>query len=518
MSGNRFRKLILPLLIIIFLPVAVFIIYELASLNESERVLEAMYKRQLEAMIYSVNQYSEDVAATWVADYENENLQRNEEFISAYLEELSSVKAFITIRADTVQQTILNRAYTDTVPLTGSSAVNNLLLANHDALERLETYRRGGYQKILPLQQGDLALFIFLPRTSESLAGFIVNPQQFIENYLSPKLEAVSQEEFTLSIFTEGEGKPLFSTAPLADVNAELRENLWLLPGYELGIQIKGERLSELLSDRSYLNLGLVLLLAAAFIIGIIVVFRNIRKDMELAEMKSEFISNVSHELRTPLAVISMYAETLEMNRVRDDDKKKEYYRIISNETLRLSKIVNKILSFSKMEAGGKKYSFRRTNINDILQEIYVTYDFHLKQQGFKFRLIAEDNLPELHADGEALSEALINLIDNAVKYSREEKEIIVRTGQAAGGLFLEVEDKGIGIAADQREKIFDKFYRVPGNLVHDTKGTGLGLTLVKQIIDAHQGRITITGAPGEGSKFRVFLPFLSNEKDNSNE
>jgi two-component system phosphate regulon sensor histidine kinase PhoR len=198
------------------------------------------------------------------------------------------------------------------------------------------------------------------------------------------------------------------------------------------------------------------------------------------------------------------------MGRAPTEEKKKEYYTIISKEALRLSRIVNKILSFSKIEAGKREYRFSKVNINILLEEIYKSYQFHLQNSGFKFIFSPGEEINEIQADGEAISEAVINLIDNAIKYSTEKKEITVSTSKGYNSVFIEVKDKGIGISEDNQKKIFDKFYRVSDGLVHNTKGTGLGLTLVKHIVDAHGGKIKVKSKPNEGSSFILSFPVIT--------
>jgi two-component system phosphate regulon sensor histidine kinase PhoR len=202
-----------------------------------------------------------------------------------------------------------------------------------------------------------------------------------------------------------------------------------------------------------------------------------------------------------------MFAETLEMGRVKTEEKKNEYYSIIHSETSRLSNIVNKVLNFSKMEAGKRVYHFEPADLNEICSKIYNTYFFHLQNNGFKFDFVDEKEIPKANIDSDAISEAIINLIDNAVKYSGDNKAIILRTGSENGFAFVEVEDKGIGISESDQKKIFDKFFRVSTGYVHNTKGTGLGLTLVKQIVEAHKGKIKLTSSPGKGSCFRILIP-----------
>jgi len=202
-----------------------------------------------------------------------------------------------------------------------------------------------------------------------------------------------------------------------------------------------------------------------------------------------------------------MFAETLEMNRVNSEEKKKEYYSIISQEANRLGRIVNNILNFSRMEEGRRKFNMENKNVNELVERIYNNYNFHLKNKGFNFDYKLANNLPEIRIDEEAVSEALINLIDNAVKYSNERKEVHITTGKDDVYVFIEVMDEGIGIAPEEQKKIFNKFYRVSTGLVHNTKGTGLGLTLVKYIMDAHNAEIKIDSKIESGSKIKLLFP-----------
>jgi two-component system phosphate regulon sensor histidine kinase PhoR len=285
-----------------------------------------------------------------------------------------------------------------------------------------------------------------------------------------------------------------------------------VVPDYSLGINLKGTTIENLVRDRTNTNfflivgMGLLMLLVAWF--G----YKNIKREVELAQIKSDFVSNVSHELRTPLALINMFTETLSMGRIKNEDKRKEYYEIIQQETERLSKIVNKILNFSKIESGSWKYNFVSTEINCMVDKIYATYKFHIQNKGFKFERIKETDIIESVVDPEAISEAVINLLDNAVKYSGGGKRVILRTGVYDGTFFIEVEDEGIGIAGNEKKKIFDKFYRVASGDVHNTKGTGLGLTLVSHIVEAHKGEIILNSEIGAGSKFKLVFPKNQNK------
>jgi two-component system phosphate regulon sensor histidine kinase PhoR len=243
-------------------------------------------------------------------------------------------------------------------------------------------------------------------------------------------------------------------------------------------------------------------------IFGAWLIYRNVAKQVELSQLKSDFVSGVSHEIRTPLALITMYIETLEMGRVTDAGKIKEYYSVILNETTRLSGIVNRILSFSQIESNKRKYFFSENDVNEIVESAANTFRYSIEIKGFKYSFRPEKNLPLILADKEAITDAFVNLVDNAMKYSPEIKDIVVRTGKDDKYVFIEVEDKGIGISEKNQKYIFDKFYRVTEmNLANKVKGSGLGLAIVKHIMDAHGGKIYVRSAPGSGSMFRLSFP-----------
>lgn len=243
--------------------------------------------------------------------------------------------------------------------------------------------------------------------------------------------------------------------------------------------------------------------------------YRNVRKETRLARIKSDFVSNVSHEIRTPLALINMFIETLELNRIRSEEQRKEYYEIIGQETRRLAGIVNKILNFSKIDSGNRKYRFENVNLNEIAGDVLHVYKYHLESQKFSYYFEPGSDLPSVTADAEAVTDAIINLIDNAVKYSLEKKEIHIRTGIRNHFVFIEVTDKGAGIPEKAQKFVFDKFYRVSeGSLAYKGKGTGLGLSIVRHIMDAHNGAVDLESKVGLGTTFR--LDFPANKEQNN--
>jgi signal transduction histidine kinase len=305
--------------------------------------------------------------------------------------------------------------------------------------------------------------------------------------------------------------KPLAATAGWGEGKPEVSRKMDdVFRGLALGIKFQGtsvEALGRTWMHRNFLILGILSLM----IIGGLVLTKHIvSKEMALARLKSDFVSNVSHELRTPLALIRLYAETLELGRITTKEKKQEYYRIIRKESERLSALINNILDFSRIEAGRKEYEFRETDIAELVHNTLDSYRYQIEQQGFAFEESIDSSLPKVYVDREAIARALVNLVNNALKYSADEKFLAVKLYGTNGALKLEVADHGIGITRREQSKIFEKFYRTGDPLVHNTKGSGLGLSLVRHITQAHGGQIAVESTPGKGSKFTLSLPLAS--------
>lgn len=277
--------------------------------------------------------------------------------------------------------------------------------------------------------------------------------------------------------------------------------------GLAIGVKFQGtsvEQLGEKWVHRSFMILGILSLLTLG---GLVLTKHMVSKEMAVAKLKSDFVSNVSHELRTPLALIRLYAETLELGRISTQEKKQQYYRIIRKESERLTALINNILDFSRIEAGRKEYEFRETDIAELVRNTLDSYRYQVEQQGFALEENIEPNLPAVYIDREAIARALVNLVNNALKYSKNEKFLGVKLYKEKSVVKLEVEDHGIGIERRDQSKIFEKFYRAGDPLVHNTKGSGLGLSLVRHISQAHGGDIEVESTPGHGSRFILSLP-----------
>jgi len=287
-----------------------------------------------------------------------------------------------------------------------------------------------------------------------------------------------------------------------------------IFQGITFAIKYPGTTIDEI--GAKFLRFNYFILTALSLVMagGIFLTHRNISREMKLARLKSDFVANVSHELRTPLALIRLYAETLELGRLTAQEKYQEYFRIIREESERLTALINNILDFSRIEAGRKEYEFKETNLAELVRTTLDSYRFQIEQNGFAFEENISGDIPPLDVDREAIARSLLNLVNNALKYSKDRKYIGVSLYRSNGSVKLEVQDRGIGIAAAEQEKIFEKFYRCGDPLVHDTKGSGLGLSLVRHIAQAHGGNVSVESTPDKGSKFTIALPIAPSARE----
>jgi len=264
-----------------------------------------------------------------------------------------------------------------------------------------------------------------------------------------------------------------------------------------------------------YLSIVTVVLLAVT--LGLASLLHNARAQIKLAQKKDDFISAVSHELRTPLTSIRMYSEMLEKNWVKSEDKRTLYYRNMQQESERLSRLIENVLDFSRIQKGRKTYTFKIGDINKCIASVVEVIRPYAQQNGFsiKTEFAPASSCQKTGAgvgqtafDGDAVTQIVVNLLDNAIKYARnaEDKTIMVRTKFEDQFTLIEVEDHGPGVPHRQRKKIFEEFYRIGPEATRETTGTGLGLALVKKFAQAHNGFVEIITAKPTGAIFRVGL------------
>ncbi len=253
---------------------------------------------------------------------------------------------------------------------------------------------------------------------------------------------------------------------------------------------------------------GMIGLSFVVIIGGLILMRRAVKREIEVANLKADFVANVSHELRTPLTTIAYIGERLNLGRYRTEEERKDFYMMLDKETGRLRGLIEDILDFSKMLAGKKVYRLEPIALAPLVQEAYERFQGKAQAKGFEVSIDLPPEDVTIQGDRKALLQAILNLLDNALKYSGQSRKIELSAKRTADRAWVSIRDHGIGISDADREKIFEKFYRVENSMSRDSEGgVGLGLAMVKHIMDGHQGVIRVESRLGEGSTFTFDFP-----------
>ena len=281
-------------------------------------------------------------------------------------------------------------------------------------------------------------------------------------------------------------------------------------------IEVTGEITRPLLFTGFYKSFYFWTILTMMVILafGIVIIGRTIAHEKEVLKLKSDFVSSVSHEFKTPITSIKALTERLLEGAVKDPERMREYYSVISQDAENLSHLVGNILDFSKMEEGKKQYNIEETDFKGWLEQTVTDFFSRITQRKFKIHTNLTEPSAPVKIDKNAMKLAVNNLLDNAVKFSSEYSEVKVILEKQGKKLVLKIKDDGIGIPKNEQLKIFEKFYRGKDASHHSTTGTGLGLTIVKQIVEAHRGEILVESEPGAGSTFKILLPLETKPKE----
>jgi signal transduction histidine kinase len=346
------------------------------------------------------------------------------------------------------------------------------------------------------------------------LAGMFVD-QEFFECQLLPKaiqmaLPKLKREDDLVVVVRDERGRPVLPGTEFLPhpKHAVKRAFSFVFKDWTVSLQGNYTTPEEWAKTNFAYNVTLSVVLSIVLIGGIVLALRTALKEITLSEMKNDFVSNVSHELRTPLSSIRVFGEFMRLGRVDEPAKVREYGGYIESESRRLTQLINNILDFSRIESGQKVYTFEKTDVEEVVQAALETFAVRLRDSGFEIDYDGpEEVLPSMRLDAGALDQAICNLLDNAVKYSGEGRQIEVNLRREDGAVAISVKDSGIGIEPEEQELVFQRFHRVSTGLVHDVKGSGLGLSLVQHIVEAHGGRVWVDSEPGKGSTFTMLLP-----------
>ncbi len=256
----------------------------------------------------------------------------------------------------------------------------------------------------------------------------------------------------------------------------------------------------------------LVLALSGAATTGVILVWVFVRREANLSQLQSDFVSKVSHELRTPLTAIRLFTETIELRR-GDTATEDKCIAGLARESHRLQELIDRLLDWGRMESGRRVYLVEPTSVETIVHAaVAATESLQLGPDG-NLELQVEPDLPLIDADAGALTDAIVNLLTNAIKYGGSPARIRVAARREQNHVVVSVTDNGAGIERAEHKRIFQKFYRVDDRLAREREGSGLGLAIVKHVIEAHKGRVDVESAPGQGSTFKVVLPIRHGSK-----
>jgi two-component system, OmpR family, phosphate regulon sensor histidine kinase PhoR len=266
----------------------------------------------------------------------------------------------------------------------------------------------------------------------------------------------------------------------------------------ELRAQLERERL-----------LGLLLVPVSLVIIsvGLGVLWLSVRAERRASQLRSDFIANVSHELKTPLSLIRMFGELLATGKHKGESMAREYAGIITRESERLSHLIDNVLDFARLERGKASYNFAEGHLEEVVERALDVFRHRLEKEKLRLRTEIESNLPAVRMDEDAMTLVLLNLVDNAVKYAGDGGEVSVRLRRVPGAVALSIADRGSGIGLDEQRRIFERFYRAENARARNVRGSGIGLALVKHIVEAHGGRVEVESAPGQGATFTVHVP-----------
>lgn len=334
---------------------------------------------------------------------------------------------------------------------------------------------------------------------SEMSSGFVVTLNDLWSDVTS-QLPETKDFEYTVELVS--------GNTPVKPIEITIRAELSpYFPLHRIVIKPANEELVEKFVRKRSWTYGIALaLLLGGMCLGIVLILRDIKRDKKMADMQSEFVAHVTHELKTPLTSINMFAETIFLDRAKSEEIRKKYANIIMKESEVLKRKIDNILEYSVRKNESAKYRLKETNLTALVGEVMDEMKYWLDINQFNVKTDIEADV-FVKVDPEAIKQALTNLIGNAIKYSPVDKNLVVRLKKNVEKILIEVEDTGMGIPNDPLNLVFEKFYRIRSQENESTTGTGLGLCVTRDIVNAHGGKIFVESEINKGSKFTIQLP-----------
>jgi len=412
------------------------------------------------------------------------------------------------------QQTVDKQAYSKVAPseaefrqLVGDSTEGTVARFLQNKLNLMFWYRSPRDPQLV------FGALINLPRLTESLQNLVKGDAESLRGEICVALlDDNARPVAALPWKNQGNWKRPFVATEIGEA----------LPHWESAVYLLNPAKLSRSAAALKLTLGLLIaLLVLAIGVGGWLIVLDLKRQLTLARQKTDFVSNVSHELKTPLTSIRMFSELLADGRVTDKEKQRSYFNIITAETARLTRLINNVLDFSRLERSEKKYNITKCDLLYAVRETVGTYRPHLEAGGFKLECDLPASPLFVNGDRDALAQIVVNLLSNAEKYSGERKEARVEVRQQSQPLAhieVRVLDRGLGVPKGCEEKIFEQFYRAHDSLSSGIQGSGLGLTLARQIARAHGGDVTYEPRQGGGSCFVLRLPASPNSTANERE
>jgi signal transduction histidine kinase len=343
--------------------------------------------------------------------------------------------------------------------------------------------------------------------SSDRLVALVAGERYLEQRWLSTLRPLMDRQSVRLAL-TDAEGHPVLAQFSATLVQQATRGSAetqlpWTL---RVASQDPQAEMAQERNRRSLLLLAFALLFTFV-LVGSYFIARAVTRELEVARLQSDFVAAVSHEFRTPLASLCQLSEMLTDGRVPSETRRQEYYEGLRRASERLYRLVESLLDFGRMQAGVQEYRFELLETGPFLRGVAEEFAQEIRDRGYQVEITQQPHLPAVKADRDALTRALWNLLDNAVKYSPQNKTVWAKATCENGRVAISVGDKGLGIAPHEQKKIFKKFVRAASAEAAGAKGTGLGLTMVAHIVAAHGGQMHVESEPGVGSTFTILLP-----------